>query len=184
MSKWSDYYKNRNTFTYLGYFTKRYATFLQKIENHIAPKDQVLELGCGMGTVSAILRGRKRFSFFYGLDNDPDMLELAKANMGHNYMHQCDALLKWPGSPKVVHSHGVLEHWSDNQIKRFLSVQAASGASWGFHYVPSDKYLTRSFGDERLLSTAKWHCIAKPTHIQTFNGGFDLILCYDLRGTK
>jgi hypothetical protein len=74
-----------------------------------------------------------------------------------------------------IFSHGVLEHFKDEQIKYIIRRQKQE-AQRVIHYVPTNKYVKQSFGDERLMSAKEWIKRFSPTNFKTFNSGFDLIL--------
>lgn len=185
MSKWSDYYKDRLNERYERHISKRYYPFIQTITEQIRDYNNkgispiVTELGCGIGSISKALLNNTSISAMYMLiDNDPEMLKLAFKNIGETHyasLHHSD-IRNTTGSreakPHIVHSHGVLEHMSDDDIKRTLG-------NWldqkHFHYVPSHKYSEPSFGDERLLDARTWETITGSWVVE-FNDGYDYML--------
>ncbi len=160
--KWYEFYKNRINSSYQCYFEDRYRPFLEMI---ISCKVlNINEIGCGIGSVSKSLL---QFGINCGgFDNCPSMVELANKNLGMNVFRTGD-LFRDDSNPLNV-SHGVLEHFSDEDIKRICSKFE------GIHYVPLDKYETPSFGDERLLSPEYWFNLVKPKKFLVFNNGYDL----------
>lgn len=76
---------------------------------------------------------------------------------------------------EVGHSHGVLEHFNDVEIRDIIKLQREQYETL-IHYVPSYLYRTPSFGDERLMTPENWQEICQPDEIIEFNGGYDLIL--------
>jgi hypothetical protein len=80
--------------------------------------------------------------------------------------------------PDVIHSHGMLEHFSDGDIQRVLFAHEADGVRAAVHYVPGDKYEKPSYGDERLLPLSYWQDVHRPTKAFSFNDGFDYCLMW------
>jgi SAM-dependent methyltransferase len=165
-SQWYDFYRDRLNNRYERYFMTRYSPFLDAI---IATKASViLEAGCGIASVSKQLV--KEGIRCYGFDNDSSMLALSKKNVPQGGFVQGDILSLDIGSNKTLTvTHGVLEHFKDEQIECILSRFPNS-----IHYVPLDKYTTPSFGDERLLSAEYWENNFKLKECFTFNDGYDL----------
>lgn len=185
MSKWSDYYKDRINERYERHIKKRYHPFIQTIAEQIKDYNNkgvspvVVELGCGIGSITkALLKNNSIDAFHYLIDIDAEMLKLALKNIGEsNYvsMLQTDIRAvrgKGTITPHIVHSHGVLEHMSNKDIQRTIS-------NWldqkHFHYVPSHKYEEPSFGDERLLDARTWETITGSWVVE-FNDGYDYML--------
>jgi SAM-dependent methyltransferase len=139
-----------------------------------------VESGCGIGTISKILAHRKSAKYIL-YDKCPKMVELCQMNIKTNptvLILQDDittSLLK-PNSD-LIFGHGVLEHFTDNDIAKILNLQILL-SKYVVHYVPSAKYTSPSFGDERLLSKFTWQLRFKPDHIIEFNDGYDLILIW------
>jgi SAM-dependent methyltransferase len=149
--------------------------------NHIlAETDQnsvLLEVGCGAGNITRALADKRPDLTYQMLDIDPDMLQLAEENTAHvNHREvRLESLFAPSFNEKaIIHSHGVLEHFSDEEIRQAIELYKAFGPQ--IHYVPGAKYVTPSRGDERLLSPEEWMRICSPDEIISFNDGFDLIL--------
>jgi hypothetical protein len=75
----------------------------------------------------------------------------------------------------MAFSHGVLEHFDDFQIRDIIN-QCKDCSILSMHYVPSNRYLEPSRGDERLMSVDQWLQIYPFDDIVEFNEGKDLIL--------
>jgi SAM-dependent methyltransferase len=167
---------------------------LNRIAQAMPYYDSVNEMGCGIGSITKQLlkypqaEGR----VFTATDINMEMIRLTKQNLGvgengrtssgmnvHFNTHDIrEPYVLVPLSGKhIVHSHGVLEHFDDNDIRNIIETQR-SYANLIFHYVPSDKYTSKSFGDERLMSAQQWAKLAKPTMIEQFNSGYDLLLIW------
>jgi 2-polyprenyl-3-methyl-5-hydroxy-6-metoxy-1,4-benzoquinol methylase len=164
-NKWHEFYKSRINSSYQDYFEDRYRPFLEYLHRQIYAT--VTEMGCGIGSVSKYLL--KHGFICSGFDICPEMVELAKLNVGHNIFYQDDILSHHSTDGVIGVSHGVLEHFSDEQI---LSIVKNNKDS--IHYVPLDKYTTPSFGDERLLPLEYWIDLVKPKEYFTFNNEHDL----------
>ncbi|TXI86971.1 MAG: class I SAM-dependent methyltransferase [Chryseobacterium sp.] len=161
---WYTFYANRVNSTYQDYFEKRYAPFIEVIPQ-LKGSDGIFELGCGIGSVSKAVGGK-----FKGIDNDPLMVMLANQNTNSNNFYQADIFeVKAPHSTLKV-SHGVLEHFSDVDIQTICELNPNS-----IHYVPLDKYVTQSFGDERLLPYEYWLELVNPISWMLFNDDHDLM---------
>ena len=77
----------------------------------------------------------------------------------------------------IIHSHGVLEHFNKNEICTIIKAQLKR-TTYLAHYVPSNKYITKSFGDELLMSKEAWQYLVHPSKIVEFNEGKDLVLLW------
>lgn len=185
---WEEFYKPRMNESYQAYFRQRYSPFLKCIVSYVKGPSLLMEVGCGTGNVTAELhRAIPRNENFYTVhDRCPKMLRLAKKNIkyGPTFFYKNDIVeritcpIYFGGVPKIVHGHGVLEHLTDDQIRSTLAKQLKLGKVV-IHYVPSNKYETPSFGDERLMSAEEWQRICNPTKIIPFNDGYDLILIWE-----
>ena len=177
MSKWSDFYFEKciNPQSIIN-FANKYAPFLSEVAK---PGGISIEFGAGTGLVS-----RLTFNNTYQvlLDNDYDMLALARVINSYRGYNRV-AVIHWDILESyykhtmfnVAHSHGVLEHFNDGDIRRIVR-NMRDCASSVVCYVPSSRYTYKSFGDERLLTPKAWKKICNPKEIIEFNDGYDLIL--------
>src|ERR1041384_5640190 len=174
---WTEFYKDRLLSEgYRRYAADRYAPFLNEIRSHLKSGDRVVEVGCGLGTMTALLaeNDNRPTVGFRCYDVSADMVHLATINLHEGYpVEQGDARYPTGRFPDVVHSHGMLEHFCDIDIRRAIDAERADGARVAIHDVPGCKYDKPSFGDERLMALSDWECIAKPTRVFPFNGGYD-----------
>lgn len=155
MSKWSQFYMNRINSTYQDYFEKKYSPLLNFL-NHFKV---VREEGIGIGSVSKyLLKNGVKCS---GFDLCPDMVKLCKMN---NPTIECYVgdIFKTHERVDIVVTHGVLEHFSDIDIKKILD-RYEWNKQPSLHYVPLEGYEVPSFGDERLLSWKHWVNTFNPT---------------------
>ena len=131
-------------------------------------------MGCGTGVVGKYLIEDDYVYTSYRrtmimTDIDPMMLQLARINNSSKSewikFKQYDILGKSEVSEmldleSLVITHGVLEHFSEEQIKTIMS--NLSNSYDQIHYVPTDGYKTKSFGDENLWSVQKWIDLINP----------------------
>lgn len=159
-NSWTKFYNRDNN--YIDYFKQRYKPFLALIPN----KGIILEEGCGPGTVSKALNRNDIIQ----MDIDPMILSLAKNN---NKRFIGD--LRYNSTKKVdyIITHGVLEHLSHVDLLKIFTSYLLRTKHF-IHYVPSNKYKTPSFGDERLMSKEYW--MTFNITVIEFNDGFDLLL--------
>jgi Methyltransferase domain len=180
VSKWSEFYVGRAGNSYLRYAERRYAPFIDAIRVRIRPNDYVMELGAGVGTITAALeRVTGSDVRFAATDSDPEQVAVMRQRFR---WRRLPVDVGWRDASvmctvgDVVHSHGMLEHFDDETIRRVI--RSHPGARHQIHYVPG-LYDKPSFGDERLMSVDSWWRICKPTQIVTFNQGLDYALIFD-----
>lgn len=186
---WFNFYKNRVNSSYLEYAEKRYSTMIDFIVSYLPEKDgTAVEAGCGIGTISRLVKKRNKDTFILGFDNCEHMLKLANANVQEDIWLLKRDILTYTGPAlwdkvsedkrsDVAYSHGVLEHFTDDEIRTIISNQKQYAKNI-VHYVPSSKYKVLSFGDERLMSSEEWTEICSPKEIIKFNDDYDLLLIW------
>jgi cyclopropane fatty-acyl-phospholipid synthase-like methyltransferase len=178
MSEWSEYYKKRVGDSYPAHCKIKYKAFIDELHslNHIS------EEGCGIATISKIVyhKSRKKHTAF---DLCPEQLNLARVNIGDRKIDLVQgSILNFQyvdNEPDIIFSHGVLEHFNDEDIKRIIHRQRFT-AKKVVHYVPLEGWKTPSFGDERLLPLQYWIDLVKPTRTIEFNNGLDAVLVWEL----
>ena len=172
---WPSFYSGRGGQDYQQYVQQRYTPFIAAVRARIAGSDNVLELGCGTSTITKALSGAGALGVnLYATDNNAEMIKLAKARLKGTaaVVFLRDAFEAFSHAD-VVHSHGLLEHFADEQILQI--VRADSGCAQ-IHYVPG-LYASPSFGDERLLPKAYWQeLLGASWSVETFNEELDYIL--------
>lgn len=168
-STWFNYYHKRIGFGYTKYAAKKYAAFISEI---LLLSGSITEDGCGIGTISKILKsnGRTVQSF----DMLLDMVKLSQMNT----IQATQKNITIPVVSDIYTSHGVLEHLSDSIIHIILNIQSKLGKH-SVHYVPSNKYSNQSFGDERLMTASWWKETFSPDKVVEFNQGKDLALVWN-----
>lgn len=181
MSAWKTFYAGREGHEYREYVKKRYAPFIDAISSRIRLRDLVLELGTGTGTISSLLAGETWDNVrCCATDVDPEMVKVAKDRFKGLGLDVCvyeeDAIVGARTKADVVHSHGMLEHFSDDDIRKIIDNYRHARVQ--VHYVPG-LYDEPTFGDERLLPVQAWWDIAEPDQIITFNEGLDYALVFE-----
>src|SRR5690349_18923133 len=129
MSRWADFYRNRINSTYQDYFERKYKPLL----DFVGGFKVVREEGVGIGSVSKFLLKHKVACS--GFDLCPEMVKLSRLNN--------PKLISYVGNifdnrhPKVsmVVTHGVLEHFPDNDVSLILQRYKQQG-QLNAHYVP------------------------------------------------
>ena len=124
---------------------------------------RLLEVGSGTGMMSIYLSKMEPQNFYcVGFDNNPKQVDRSKVlslEMAAGAKFACRDLfsldLKKVGVYHIVHSQGLLEHFTNQQIKEALEVMLKIGRIVVFS-VPIDKFPHKSRGDERLLSDSFW----------------------------
>lgn len=185
MSKWSEFYQGRvNSERYEFHFATKYKPFLDVIESMSLPGEIYLDAGCGIGSTSKQLFKRGLGVQHLLVDSCVHQLNNAMDNLRGAFTvpGEYDLVVEQPNfGSSFVHSHGVLEHFTDTQIRFILNNihrTVTTSQLKSVHYVPGDGYTTPSFGDERLMSALEWDRICKPTQILEFNDSKDLILIF------
>lgn len=197
---WSDYYKGRLGQSYVSHVYKNYKAHIEAIrlritqlalsKNNAIKPLRVVEAGCGIGSITINLAdmsdhktvicsgfdvsegqvGNSRENAL--LNNVGDRVSFHKGDIFNSEMYK-DA--------HIIHSHGVLEHFSDDDIMKILLTQlSAPNVRYVIHYVPLEGWKTPSYGDERLLPLTHWVNEFAPTRTFAFNDGKDAVLVWDV----
>jgi 2-polyprenyl-3-methyl-5-hydroxy-6-metoxy-1,4-benzoquinol methylase len=180
MVSWYNFYKTRvNSEEYLKYFKQRYKPMIDVIVGFVP--SVICEEGVGIGSLAKSLSDLATVPLIYGFDNDPLMIELATLNLKETkskiIIYEDDIIKpKTMIYSSLVCTHGVLEHLSDEDIKIITDRYERRNIKHRVHYVPTEKYGTPSFGDERLLPVHHWLNLVKPKDYIIFNEGHDLLL--------
>lgn len=170
---WAEFYRDRvNNKGYEEYFTKKYAEYLSSVAC-LGPYPTKIELGCG----TALTTKLSGFQGVIGIDSNVTMLKYAKINAPTIVPIKMDLLTFKPVHHMAVYSHGVLEHFTDMQIRALIAKCKRANCRM-VHYVPTDKYEHPSFGDERLLSVAHWLKLTRPAGHIVSKDGKDLTLLF------
>jgi len=179
-TKWGYFYKNKINDNYLKSLSNRYNPFISYILEEIKKDDIILETGLGMGNITKLLIRKNNQANYIGIDNNMDMLKISEINLLQEkkiLLQKYDIRKKYINRVDLIHSHGVLEHLNINDIKKTIDNQLKV-CNTLIHYVPTNGYNYKSYGDELLISSKEWVSICKPTNILTFNNDKDLILIW------
>jgi len=162
MGEWADYYDSEVSITqYLGNLHPHAPLFEAVVAEG---SRRVLEVGVGTGMMGVFL---SQWGLdVTGVDNDTRVLEIAaalgKRLNGSVSLVQGDAfrLADSLGDAQfdVAFSQGFFEHFDDEAIRELVRQQLAVASRVVFS-VPGDGYPTRDFGNERLMSPARWASI-------------------------
>lgn len=188
MSPWSKFYSGRGGESYRQYVRDRYAPFIGAIADRIGYDSHVLEIGAGTGTITSILADYNGHDNqrFCATDVDPEMVKATKCRLEALGLDAVsvfteDAIgAQHPTQADIVHSHGMLEHFDDDTIRKVIE-NYREHAYHQVHYVPG-LYPEPTFGDERLMPVDAWWRICKPvglSQIITFNEGLDYALVFE-----
>jgi hypothetical protein len=113
------------------------------------------------------------------MDSCGDMLMATLKNLDFDFRFmdymRADILSTSLLKTDIIITHGVLEHFSDEQVRHIVDRQSRESRI-AMHYVPTNAYDNPSFGDERLLSVEQWCNLVNPDRITLFNNDHDLIL--------
>lgn len=183
---WVKFYKDRvASEEYENKFRNKYSLFLEVIKS-LSLGGMVKEEGIGIGSVSkALMNMGINKDQLYGSDIDKDMITLCSINLDNRVKIFREDIFsvskKYTSNTNVICTHGVLEHFSDQQIHNILYSHRVTPAKFGVHYVPTDMYPEPSFGDERLLPIEHWIRTFNPFHYYVDNHGKDLYLIFKHR---
>ena len=176
---WGNFYQKKLNDSYLSYLKSSYSPFINEINGLLRKGFKVAEMGCGMGNITKILHESRDDFNSICFDNNVDMLRLSEFNLGNDFIvrkHDIVNLLE--ESFDLIHSHGVLEHLSIDEMKQVIKNQLKMSKRL-VHYVPTSKYSYKSFGDEKLLSIKEWKEALNPDESIDFNNSKDLILIWN-----
>jgi|SRR3989344_21724 len=154
---WGDFYKEEKDFEFLVDNAKCHIPMFKSIfkEN---PK-KLLEVGTGTGSMSVFL---SYLGFeVTSLDNDKKVLEKARKHSDNfngkvKFVFGDGFKMPFKNSSYDVSFHqGLLEHFSDEEIYKLLDEQLRVSEAVVLS-VPNNRYPTKDFGNERLLSKEEW----------------------------
>lgn len=188
---WDKYYQDRvNNKEYLLAFRRKYMRFLIEIVDNVIDLSisinspvVIKEEGCGIGNVSKCVfcSLSDYVSSMMFSDINKNMLSLCMDNtrgihpdVSYYIENICAPKFFLPST--CVITHGVLEHFDDRYIKEIMSTYDDKRVVMQAHYVPTDAYKIKSFGDERLLPVQYWVDLVKPDYCILDNGGCDLYM--------
>ena len=208
MNTWPTFYEDRVGPEYFEYARKRYEPFIENAclllwqiasNKHFA--NDCVEYGCGIGTMSLAISmemHKSPFDFFLS-DNNHEMIKLANDNINlitkkykFNFINEATCFDFYENECADMtcrdfgFTHGVLEHFTPRHIRKIIrNFDGITGKGQHtqrgihMHYVPTNKYKTKSFGDEHLWTPDYWVELTNPTRIELFNDDHDLILFFE-----
>jgi trans-aconitate 2-methyltransferase len=91
----------------------------------LADPARVVDLGCGTGNVTALLRARWPAARVIGIDGSPAMLERARASDPGVEWHEADVAAWTPAAPVDVLFSNATLHWLDDHARLFPRLLAA-----------------------------------------------------------
>ncbi len=173
MTKWSQIYQNEiasegGPKKFLQKKSKEKRFFLEKIIKEVGngQNQKIIEAGCGTAVVSIVLS-----SLGYkvtAVDIDQEMLAIAKMlarnrNQLLNFeIADIKSLPYQDNTFAIAFNHGVLEHFSDQDIIKILG-ELLRVAEIVIFSVPSDYFTEeeKMYGNERFLNKKQWLKIIK-----------------------
>ncbi len=169
MFSFRDYYLKRineagGLENYISIKAKEKKPLFDKIKKNNPKK--IIEAGCG-SSINLIILAKEGYECI-GIDKDPDMIKLSKEladRAGVKLTLKCADILKSEKiKSDVVFSHGVLEHFKDEDIVKMLNAELKMAPKVVLS-VPGD-YFTQDKaieGNERFLSKRYWKELLKKT---------------------
>lgn len=170
MVSWGEYYKGELAPEQFIAHLFGHREFLSEIakEKGSGAGLRVLEVGSGTGSLSIFL---STLGFrVTSVDNNREILERASRHarrFGGKVDFVFGEAFSLPFQEKsfdFVFHQGLLEHFSDEDIRKLLAEQLRV-APLVFLSVPNSFYPVRDFGDERLLNRKKWERVLSPYHL-------------------
>lgn len=169
-NSWSAFYANRvNNDSYMEMFCKKYEHLISIIDEYVTPGVIFKEEGCGIGNVAKAhsLIGNNKPKKYVFSDIDSQMLELCRENTeminaDKEYIIEDIRSAKDYEKYTIVVTHGVLEHFSDEQVIQIFNSHLDNSIVLQAHYVPLNGYNAPSFGDERLYNAKHWLDLFNP----------------------
>ena len=174
-NKWNKLYENYINNEYKGwdyYFKEKIKLkkkFINFIKKYSITNKPVLECGCGTGKTSVYLAsiGLKA----YAMDLEDAMVKqtrlLSEKVVPNNVVKTFKGnILKIPFKDKyfsVTHSSGVLEHYEDEKIVKFINEQIRV-SDYCIFSVPSKYFDKKMLGNERFLTRRNWRKIIKKSN--------------------
>ena len=140
----------------------RHEPFIMELARLVRPGDKILEVGSGTGVLAWPLA--QSGVLVTSLDNDKEILVMAEDNcklLGANIelVFGDGFALPYPDdSFKLAYSHGLLEHFPDEDIHRLIKEQLRV-APVVLIGVPLKGCVGATFGNERWLTVEEWEDI-------------------------
>ena len=132
------------------------------VEQLAGPGGTVVEVG--IGTACSTVELTRRGLYVIGVDNDTEVLKRATQRNKQAlfvYGNALDMTKLFTERVQVAYSQGLLEHYSDREIRRILWNKLKI-ADYAVFSVPSQYWPIQDFGNERLMSLEAWAEILAP----------------------
>jgi hypothetical protein len=208
MSEWYDFYAERANERYYRHVCTKYEKHIETVQmlmwlmhtlvftddpvgqRFVSKHINVVEIGSGLGNVTRAIHNDNEHFQFGLVDNDLAISRLSEDHSGlrharnvnfhlYDFLDFCSEHLWKNKDTTIIHSHGLLEHFSKRELKQDIFPRLKESAKAQVHYVPTAKYGKPSFGDERLWTPQAWRKVCNPDRMITFNDGYDLLLIWD-----
>lgn len=156
-SSWGEYLSGQSLEGFLN-FLAFHAPFVEACLNNSPQRS--IEVGCGGANVSIFLSLMGVEAT--GLDLEADVLEEARRHSESlrgkvQFVHGNGLATGFPDQQfDVAFSQGVIEHFPDEMIEKFLA-ESLRISRRVVASVPNNHYPKQDFGDERLLPAPFWH---------------------------
>jgi len=163
IKSWNEYYTDWHKADYDRHI-KAWKGLCHRVARYTPKNGKILEVGTGTGMMSIYL---SKMGFrVIGIDNNEMQIRRAinlakelKSKAKFRYSNLFNLNNK-KGKMDIAFSQGLLEHFSDKDIKRIIKKQFEVAKIVAFS-VPLDKFGHKSRGDERLLPEKYWKNLVK-----------------------
>ena len=159
--KWAEL--SKNTISYENYMKLYYIEYYINVIKDYWHGGRTLETGCGTGYCSMFMSFLNAES--YAFDNSEEVLDqIQKVNKhlkSNVQINKGDIFNEnsYQNAPyDVIFHQGVLEHFTDTQIKEIIDLQLKY-CQYLIFSVPSILFPYKVFGDERLMSLEQWESL-------------------------
>ncbi|MCK4795634.1 MAG: radical SAM protein [Desulfobacteraceae bacterium] len=189
VKSWADFYREccENERLLIGNI-KHHVPFIIEVGRWCKPGHKVLEIGSGTGVMGwPIAQADVKI---LSIDNDPEIIEMARKNaklVGADIEYRAGDIreLKFDdNSFDVVYTEGLLEHFSDKEIRVLIKDQLRIGKVV-VAGMPLKGCTDTAFGDERFLTTEDWDKILRQFKIlrkQVYDEGVRVVYSIGRKG--
>ncbi len=175
MSKWSKLYEKEITSTsvddYIREKLRTKKSIINLINKYSRKNHRIVEFGSGTGVLALYLSNQNNNKVI-AIDKDQDMINISKKYFAEKFHNGninflCKDIQDFEYAKKidVCYSIGVLEHYTDIEIKELIHKQF-SFSQYIIFAVPT-KYFDENkkmYGDERYLPLSYWRKIIKESN--------------------
>ncbi len=175
MSKWSTLYENEIHSTSVDHYINEKLRTKKKIvkliNKYSRRNHHIVEFGSGTGVLALHISSQNNNKVI-AVDKDQDMIDLSKKYFAEKFENRkinfvCKDIRDFICNEKidVCYSIGVLEHYTDLEIKNLINKQFTF-SQFVIFAIPT-KYFDENkkmYGDERYLSLSYWRKIIKESN--------------------